>query len=89
MFFYTYVLKCSKFQEKEVLYIGFTNNLTTRLARHRSGKVTATREYSKIELVYYEACRTKQDAIDREKSLKTGFGRAFIKNRLKSDISCR
>jgi predicted GIY-YIG superfamily endonuclease len=33
-------------------------------------------------LIYYEACKNKERAIKREKSLKTGFGRKFLENRI-------
>jgi predicted GIY-YIG superfamily endonuclease len=33
-------------------------------------------------LLYFEACFNKEDAIAREKQLKTGFGRAYLKRRL-------
>jgi hypothetical protein len=34
------------------------------------------------ELEYYEACRSEIGARLREKQLKTGFGRAYLKRRL-------
>ncbi|HCQ30860.1 TPA: excinuclease ABC subunit C [Candidatus Collierbacteria bacterium] len=85
MFFYTYVLRC-KTALKTDIYIGYTNNLRKRLEKHQSHRVPSTKEYLTISLVYYEACRSKEDAVKREKSLKTGFGRSFIKNRIKSDL---
>jgi hypothetical protein len=33
-------------------------------------------------LEYYEACRFERSARLREKQLKTGFGRAYLKRRL-------
>lgn len=80
--FYTYVLECC-LNNKNCFYIGYTNDLKARLLRHKTKKVYATRKYDSIDLVYYEACRCEKDAILREKSLKTGYGRAFVKNRLK------
>jgi putative endonuclease len=35
-------------------------------------------------LVYYEWSIHKDDAIDREKYLKSGMGKKFIRNRLKN-----
>ena len=35
-----------------------------------------------LKLVYYEACIGKADALKREKQLKTGFGRGYLRNRL-------
>jgi len=38
-------------------------------------------------LVYYEACLDKNDAIKREKYLKTSWGKRYIKNRLKNYLT--
>jgi putative endonuclease len=78
--FYTYVLK-SELDGK--LYIGWTNDLKHRLTEHNSGKVSATKYRVPLKLIYYEACLEEKSAIAREKQLKTGFGRAYLKRRLK------
>ena len=78
-FYYTYVLKS---QEEGKLYIGFTKDIKGRVIMHKKGEVNATRERLPVELVYYEACRDKRSAVRREKQLKTGFGRAYLKRRL-------
>ncbi len=77
--FYTYVLYSTKDKK---LYIGWTCDLRNRFAEHNKGLVTSTRDRRPFELIYYEACVLKSDAIKREKSLKTGFGRAYLKRRL-------
>ena len=77
--FYTYVLRSKKDGR---LYIGWTKDIKNRLSDHQSGKVLATKSRLPFELVYYEACLTETGAIEREKQLKTGFGRAFLKRRL-------
>jgi putative endonuclease len=64
------------------LYVGWTNNLIERFREHSSGRVKSIRSCLPVELVYYEACLTKECAIKREKQLKTGFGRRYLKNRL-------
>ncbi|TXH05008.1 MAG: GIY-YIG nuclease family protein [Candidatus Moraniibacteriota bacterium] len=78
MFFYTYVLELSN----KDLYIGSTTNLIIRLSQHRAGKVDSTKNLLPATLVYYEACLNHSGAITREKQLKTGYGRAYIKRRL-------
>jgi putative endonuclease len=35
------------------------------------------------EVIYYEFAYNKEDAIAREKYLKSGMGRRYLKNRLK------
>ncbi|MFC1750351.1 GIY-YIG nuclease family protein [Pseudomonadota bacterium] len=83
-FYYTYVL-LSKFDGK--LYIGWSNDLVGRVEKHNQGKVLVTKDRRPLKLVYYEACLSRQAAIKREKSLKSGFGRAYLKRRLKSEYS--
>jgi len=78
-FYYTYVLLSKKDGK---YYIGWSDNLIVRLKRHQEGKVKATKERRPVELVYYEACLSKEQAIHREKYFKSGYGRRFLKNRL-------
>lgn len=79
MYVYTYVLKSDK---DEDLYIGCTSDLIKIFELHKSGKVPSTKYRLPVKLVYYEACLTKEGALKREKKLKTGFGRKYLKNRL-------
>ena len=78
-FFYTYVLKSSK---DDGLYIGWSTNLRERIEKHKKGQVQSTKNRRPLVLIYYEACLDKEKAIIREKQLKTGFGRAYLKRRL-------
>lgn len=77
--YYTYVLRSIK---NGSLYIGSTEDLKRRFAEHNEGKSEYTSKYTPWELVYYEAGRSKESAIKREKQLKTGFGRAYLKRRI-------
>ncbi len=79
IFFYTYVLLSLK---DKWFYIGWTDDLKKRVILHNKGKVFSTKNRMPLKLVYYEACLSKEKAIDREKILKTGFGRKYIKNRV-------
>ena len=65
-------------------YIGSTNNLLRRGREHKTGKTFTTARMISLELVYYEACISKDDAVRREKQLKTGFGRGYLRRRLKN-----
>lgn len=79
--FYTYVLKSKRDNQ---FYYGYTQNLTQRFEQHNSGRVESTRDRRPLQLVYYEACCAKDDAIRREKYFKTYRGRQFLSKRLKS-----
>ncbi len=87
--YYTYVLSCESDKGDSDFYIGFTADLKDRLNKHRSGATKTTRRFNKIELVYYEACLSESDARKREKQLKTGFGRGYLKRRLGSFLEKR
>lgn len=65
--FYVYMLK-SKL--KNSTYIGCTSNLHNRLEEHKKSTVYTTRKMLPIELIYYEAYRSKKDAYERERRLK-------------------
>lgn len=81
MFYYTYVLQCKNKDTKQ-FYIGYCEDLKERLKRHLSKEINTTKKFDTIKLIYFEACSNKFDAIKREKQLKTGFGRGYLKRRL-------
>jgi len=65
------------------VYIGCTNDLKGRLKEHNEGKVYSTKKMLPVELIYYEAYKSKDYAYKREKSLKAfGSGLAKLKSRL-------
>ena len=61
-------------QSNNVLYVGVTSDLATRLHQHRTGvfKNSFTSRYNVNKLVYYEEFLSMADAISREKQLKAG-----------------
>jgi putative endonuclease len=83
-YFYTYVLRSLTDLK---FYVGFTSNLMQRFEAHNSGKVSSTKNRIPFELVYFEGCQSKEDAMHREKYLKTFYGKMFLKNRLKSYLT--
>jgi len=77
--FYVYVIKSLKDGK---IYVGHTNDLKERIGQHNGGQVKSTRLRKPFKLIYYESSNILEDAVRREKSLKTGFGRRYLKNRL-------
>jgi putative endonuclease len=61
--------------------VGWTVDLVSRLKKHNSGQVGSTKARKPLVLLYYEACRSKEKAIEREKYFITGFGRRFLSSR--------
>ena len=81
--YYVYLLR-SKTNEK--IYTGFTEDLKRRLSQHLSGQVHTTSRMGEIELIYYEAFKSKVDAARREKYLKTTKGKRMVKLALKDTL---
>ncbi len=81
--YYVYILQSNKDKK---LYTGRTENLELRLEEHNLGKVKSTKNRRPLKLIYYEAYKDKQDAIDRELFLKSGRGREVIQKQLKNSI---
>lgn len=81
---YVYVLLS---QKDGKFYTGCINDLRARFNQHQSGEVLSTKDRGPFELVYYEACTDKSDAYARERYLKTGMGKRYVKNRLKRALA--
>jgi putative endonuclease len=80
-YFYIYVLRSIEFERN---YVGFTRDTEKRLKEHNSGKTKSTRPYKPWRILFYERFSTKAEALRREKFLKTGQGRDYIKKQLAS-----
>lgn len=82
--YYTYVLQSL---EDYNFYVGFTKDLKQRFEQHSQGFVESTKNRRPLKLIYYETCLKREDALHRERYLKTYHGRMFLKRRLKSYLT--
>ena len=80
MLYFVYILLSKKDKD---FYTGYTNNLKRRLKEHQEGKIVSTKHRLPVQLIYYEVCLNKYDALAREKYLKSGRGKKYIKSRVK------
>ena len=76
---YTYVLLS---QRDKQFYTGCTDDLRKRVREHNQARVRSTAHRAPLRLIYYEACLNRDDALRRERFLKTGKGKRFLKRRL-------
>jgi putative endonuclease len=76
--FYVYILRSKK---NGRFYIGSTKNLKKRLEEHNKGRSKTTRYIRPLELIYKERYSTRSEAAKREKFLKMGQGRVWLKER--------
>ena len=78
--FYVYVLHSDS---DNGFYIGFSTDLKRRLSEHKRGASFATKSRGPWKLIYYEAYTEREDAEGREKFLKSGAGRRFLRAQLR------
>jgi putative endonuclease len=77
---YVYVLRSLLDQQ---FYVGLTHNVPERVIQHNNGLVISTKARRPFELVYWEGCLNRSDAAQREKYLKTAWGKRYLKTRLR------
>lgn len=75
---------------RDKIYIGYTSNLVKRLKRHNGLLKNKASSYTcknkgNWVLIYKEKFKTKEEAIKREKELKSYQGRKFIRNLIKNE----
>ena len=77
MEFVVYILYSSQYK---IHYTGFTSSLIARFKSHNEfGTKGFTKKYRPWIVIYVEFFNNKKDALKREKFLKSGQGRQFVK----------
>ena len=79
--YYVYILISEKDGK---FYTGSTKDLKRRINEHNGGRVDSTKDRLPLQLIYYEACIDEIDARARERYLKSGMGKRYIRNRIKN-----
>jgi putative endonuclease len=64
-------------------YIGYSADLKSRLSQQADGASFATKYRGPWKLIYYEAYVERADAKGRERYLKSGAGRRFLRTQLR------
>ena len=75
--FYTYAIKSLS---RNYIYVGLTSNLERRFNEHQVGKNKTTKPYRPFEIIYSETHLTRIAARTKEKYLKSGVGKDFLKS---------
>ena len=70
--------------EKNITYVGYTNNVVKRVKLHNSGKGAKFTRGRKWKLIYKEVLQSKAQAISRENYIKKNRKlRNYIKDHFK------
>ncbi|MEO1032823.1 MAG: GIY-YIG nuclease family protein [Bacteroidota bacterium] len=62
-------------------YVGMTSDIEKRIKEHNSGRTRSTKGYRPWKLFFFEEFDNREEARKREKYLKSGFGKQWIKEK--------
>lgn len=80
MKYYTYVLISLINND---IYIGSTENLYKRIELHNNGMVKSTKGYKPWKLLEYHEFNLRNEAVKKERFLKTGQQKELLKKKYK------
>ena len=83
-FYYVYILRSLKSKK---WYTGYTNDLRKRFSDHQKNLSAYTKGRGPFKLIYNQASLHEEDAKARERYLKSGMGKRYLKSRLKRSLS--
>ena len=75
--FYPYAIKS---KNKNYIYVGLTNNPDRRISQHNNKKEQTTKSYAPFKIILIEKHSTRAEARNREKYLKSGIGKEYLKS---------
>jgi putative endonuclease len=67
-------------------YVGMASDVEQRVRDHNRGYNRSTQARRPFELFYVEECGSSEEARKREKFLKSGQGREFLKARAEQEL---
>ncbi len=73
---YVYVISS---QKRKYIYVGLTNNISRRLLQHNGCRERTTKAYAPFHTLLIEGYENRPLARRREKYLKSGAGKEFLK----------
>lgn len=80
--FYVYIISS---KVRNYIYVGLSDNVKRRFLQHQKGSNKTTKPYRPFSLVHVEDFSTRAEARKKEKYLKSGTGKEWIKSCLLKD----
>ena len=80
--FFVYVLSSLS---RNYIYVGMSSDTERRIADHNNGYNKTTKPYRPFKTVLIEEYPSRILAREREKYLKSGIGKEYLKKLIKSD----
>ncbi len=75
--FFVYAIKSTV---RNYIYVGMTNDVDRRFVEHNNGENRSTKAYKPFKLIHKEPFTTRIEAREREKYLKSGIGKEYLKS---------
>jgi len=75
--YYTYAISSIS---RNYIYVGISDNTDRRIGQHNNGHNKTTKAYCPFKTILIEKYSTRAEAREREKYLKSGFGKEFLKS---------
>jgi len=79
----SYIVYALKSLKHNYIYVGMTQNLERRVSEHNAGACSSTRFHAPFRVIYTELQSSRIAARSREKYLKSGVGKEFLKSLIK------
>ena len=64
---------------RNYIYVGLAKDLQKRIGQHNNGQNRTTRAYAPFNLIFSETFPSLAEARAREKYLKSGVGKGFLR----------
>lgn len=77
--YYVYAIKS---ELRKYIYVGLTNHPERRIKQHNDKKEKTTRAFTPFKIILIEKYPTRIGARKREKYLKSGTGKEYLKSLL-------
>jgi len=74
--YYVYAISS---QARNYIYVGLTDNPDRRIGQHNAGHERATKPYRPFKVLLIESFSSRMEARKREKYLKSGIGKDYLK----------
>ncbi len=81
MEYFLYILQSEKNGSN---YIGQTQDIHRRLKEHNNGEVHNTKPYCPWKLIYHKKYTSRNEAVNREREIKSHKKRKFIEKLIRS-----
>jgi putative endonuclease len=74
--YYVYAIRSRK---RSYIYVGISDNPERRIEQHNKGYNKTTRPYKPFIVILINNFSTRREARERERYLKSGFGKEYLK----------